>query len=143
MSHLQGRYINLSTSTDRRRKTEESLKSLGIHDYYSRYEAIQGNNDDAKRIGLSAGELGLWLSWLDLLQEEIKNENNYEYLHIIEDDVIISQAFAKLIRNHIQINTNFDILMTDMYVNPSIYLGIKEEYKSKAKQGTIEIKKDF
>ena len=61
-------------------------------------------------------------------------------LHII---VIISEHFAKLIQNHMRITTPFDILMTDMYVNPSIYLGIKNEYKSKANIGAIGIKRNF
>ena len=143
MTSLRGRYINLRNSEDRRKKLEGNLKDLGILNYYSRYEAMEGKDDIAKEAGLRNGELGLWLSWLDLLQKEIENEEKYEYLHIIEDDVIIGRHFAKLIQNQLNINATFDILMTDMYVNPSIYLGIKDEYKTMARNETIGIKRNF
>ena len=59
MTSLRGRYINLRNSEDRRKKLEGNLKDLGILNYYSRYEAMEGKDDIAKEAGLRNGELGL------------------------------------------------------------------------------------
>ena len=143
VSYIRGRYINLDKSIERREKLDKHLEELGLQEHYSRFEAIRGGKDQASKSALRPGELGLWLSWLNLLEEEISNEENYEYLHIIEDDVIMSEKLSTIIKSESKIKAKFDILMTDMYVNTSIYLGIKDEYRSMAKSGRIGIKENF
>ena len=143
VSYIRGRYINLDKSIERREKLDKHLEELGLQEHYSRFGAIRGDKNQASKSALRPGELGLWLSWLNLLEEEINNEENYEYLHIIEDDVIMSEKLSTIIKSESKIKAKFDILMTDMYVNTSIYLGIKDEYRSMAKSGRIGIKENF
>ena len=42
---------------------------------------------------LNNGEQGLWETWISLLEEKLAND--YEFLHIMEDDCIVSSEFKK------------------------------------------------
>ena len=118
---LKGRYINLDKSAGRKEKLERHLEELGINSKYQRFSALVGNKEEADRAGLNQGELGLWNSWISLLNEEIESSENYKFLHIIEDDAIFSKKFINFIERLPDIDVRFDILFTDMHVNPNIY----------------------
>ena len=66
----RGRFINLNDSKARRYEIEENLQKLNIINRYSRFEAIKGDPAEAKARNITTGELGLWQSWLNLLNEE-------------------------------------------------------------------------
>ena len=121
MKNFKGVYINLEESKVRRENVKRQLLELGIERAYRRFSAIKGNEEEAKKRGLSNGELGLWKSWISLLKEESETEDEYEYLHIAEDDIILSKAFKICLGKIEKDSDPFDIIATDMYVNPSIY----------------------
>lgn len=127
MPDLRGRFINLRESTDRRKEIEDQLDELNVSQYYERFEAIRGEKYEAERRGLNSGELGLWKSWLKILEEEENLcQQDYVYLHIIEDDCILNEKLYSLLQNNRGINRKFDAIATDMYVNPSVYEVLKE-----------------
>lgn len=122
MQKIRGRYINLSESGARRAKIEKQLHDLQLENNYERFDAIRGEAQEAKERGLKAGELGLWKSWLGILKEEKnRKEEQSRFLHIIEDDCKLTNYLYKLIKADDNLEERFDILATDMYVNPSIY----------------------
>ena len=140
MKKVKGVYINLDSSEERRKLLESNLRHNKLLEEYSRFDAIRGNQEEASRRGLSVGELGIWHSWTKVLENEIdKNEFDYEYLHIIEDDIIIGDQFSQLINQLHKTPKEMDIIYTDMYVNPSIYKSYKEVFKQAIKDGCIRL----
>ena len=49
------------------------------------------------------------------------DERNFDYIHITEDDVIISNEFYKFTDSPSNKDPKADIIMTDMYVNIEVY----------------------
>lgn len=136
----RGRYINLKESKERRSEVEKVLNTLGIINRYSRFPAIKGDPKEAQDRKITSGALGLWQSWLGLLNEEKNNiENGEDYLHIIEDDCIISRALCKSIEKNAHYYDHFDIIVTDMYVNPSVYRVISERVFQAKNKSEISI----
>ena len=120
MNKLKGIFINLDESTSRRTDIETQLMKLGLSNQYRRFKAIRGDKKEAKDRRLSGGELGLWRSWIKLLEDELANDETYEYLHIAEDDIVLSPVFKKF-ADKIGEFEDADMITTDMYVNPSIH----------------------
>ena len=120
MKKFKGIYINLAECTERRRQFKEQLETLGISEYYARFEAIKGDKHEAKCRGISAGEIGLWKSWIKILEDQRKKKTDYYFIHIAEDDALLSKTFVELI-GKLEVEPDWDMLATDMYVNPSIY----------------------
>ena len=139
MTILKGRYINLRESVIRKNHIEHQLRMLGISHCYSQFEAIKGNITEASTRQLEAGELGIWKSWIRLLREEIDQNDNFDYLHIIEDDCILTREVYKLIKNLSTIENKYDLIATDMYVNPSIYKRLNKEIGAKEKDNQIKL----
>ena len=139
MPTILGKYINLARSAERRKIMELHLDDLGLTEIYQRFEAETGDPKEAEQKNLSKGELGLWRSWLKLLKQETENSQSYDYLHIIEDDAILSQQLKTLINNIERWQNKFDILVTDMYVNPSIYNNFESTYRPMIHENKIAI----
>ena len=139
---IKGYFINLEESQERKNKLIDNLRLFGLNKNYSRFNAIRGNSAEATKIGLKSGELGLWKSWINLLKHEIDNsEEEYELLHIIEDDVVMSdktQNALSMINNRKQ---SFDILFTDMYINPNIHMQIGAETKQLMNENKMTVRK--
>ena len=139
MTVLRGRYINLENSHARKIQIEKQLTTLGQQNNYKRFEAIRGDDVEASKRNLRAGELGIWKSWIKLLSEESIDDEQYEFLHIIEDDCILTKELYKVIENSRSISPNYDLLVTDMYVNPSIYRYLAKSAAINKKNKKVEI----
>ena len=144
MAIVRGRYISLGESAERRSRLEQHLQELGVAERYSWFPAIRGDAKAAATRSLRAGELGLWHSWLQLLQEELKHpEQNYDWLHIVEDDAELSRPFLVFCERLKPDIPRFDLLFTDMYVNPSIHRSLAHSHRELIVRGTIQVKTDL
>lgn len=148
MNNIRGYYINLESSTKRREEMECQIKNLGYMNTYERYNAKTSTNDEANDRGLSKSELGLWKSWQGILETEIKKYGNqeYGYLHILEDDAIINREIWKLtqkLKKHKHNYLDIHILFTEMYVNAQFWLELKEKTEKLKKDGAIIINKKY
>lgn len=141
---IKGYYINLESSTERREILVENLKACGVERNYQRFDAIKGDPIEASQLKLKAGELGLWKSWISLLNYEIKNpDKDYHYLHFIEDDVIMDEKTANALKICCMHNGDFDILFTDMYVNPSVHIQMGKYCKTLMQKEKVTIEKNI
>ena len=50
-------------------------------------------------------------------------------LHILEDDARLSAQFISTVKQIADYSQNFDILATDMYVNPSVYRALIDQHE--------------
>ena len=144
MAIVRGRFINLASSTGRRRRLEQHLHDLGISKRYSWFPAISGDATAAAALGLGAGEWGLWQSWLQLLQEELNSpEASFDWLHIVEDDAELSRPFRVFCQQLKPGLPAFELLFTDMYVNPSIYRSFAPQHQALHTRGEVQFKTDL
>ena len=122
MASFKGFYINLKKDKERDFVLRKELERRGRLSKYEKFTAVEGNTEEASKRSLKAGEDGIWKSWIKLL-EMIENDSNknYVYVHIIEDDAIVSDQLYSLIDQLSDEEPMMDILMTDMYTNTSIY----------------------
>lgn len=139
MKILKGYYINLDESRKRRKSIEDHLRSLNLANHYRRFPASKGSETEAKGKNLSRGEVGLWKSWLSLLANELKSDEEYSLLHILEDDARLTIDFSNTIREVVAYSHNFDMLATDMYVNPSIYNALVKQHNQLKNQNKFAI----
>ena len=143
MQLLKGYFINLEESKHRRKRIESHLKSLNLDQQYERFPAARGTKSESQQLNLSSGEVGLWKSWLTLLETELKNEDEYLLLHILEDDARLSTQFASTVKEIANYSRNLDMLATDMYVNPSIYKALCEQHDNLKNQKKFAIFHDL
>lgn len=143
MARIKGKYINLDNSLSRRVDIEKQINEFRLTKEYERFNAQRSNQEEAASRGLKIGELGLWKSWIKLLEDESKvSEKDYDYLHIIEDDVILSREFNQFVNKLTSMRPGYDILVTDMYVNPSIYKYLNQEHEKNKEKKICKIYKD-
>ena len=143
MAVIRGRYISLPTSTDRRARLEQHLQDLGVSAMYGWFPAVRGDTEGAKARGLGPGEWGLWQSWIHLLDEELINQDTeYDWLHITEDDVELSNPFQIFCQRLKSSKPQYELLFTDMYVNPSIYRLLAQQHQNLQKGKKVEFKQD-
>ena len=138
MKRVKGIYINLAECTERRRQFKDQLKTLGISENYARFEAIKGDKYEARCRGISAGEIGLWKSWMKILEDQREKKTDSDFIHIAEDDALISKTFVELI-GKLRVEPDWDMLATDMYVNPSIYNSWAESHRKLFREKKIGI----
>ena len=122
------------------------MQELNVANSYQRFEAIKGNKtkETNTKTNLSNGEIGIWKSWIKILETESRNNSkDYKYLHIIEDDIILGQDLYKMIGRIANNDITFDILITDMYVNPPIYKELSKEYRRLIRNEKYAISTDF
>ena len=144
MAIILGRYISLTSSQQRRSRLEQHLQKLGIEKRYRWFPAIRGNAEKAAAHGLLPGELGIWQSWLKLLQEEMTTTtSSYDWLHIVEDDAELSHHFIAFCQQLKEGAPQFDLLFTDMYVNPSIHRSFADEHQRLKARGEIQLRTDI
>ncbi|MAH57971.1 MAG: hypothetical protein CMN91_05985, partial [Synechococcus sp. ARS1019] len=144
MAVIRGRYISLAESLERRSRLEQHLQELGVQERYSWFPAVHGDTETAAARGLRPGEWGLWQSWLQLLKEELTHtQSSYDWLHIVEDDAELSGHFLAFCDHLREGQPTFDLLFTDMYVNPSIHRSFAEEHQRLETLGQIQLKTDL
>ena len=142
MTQLKGVFINLDDQRERRSRLERHLGQLGLEGRYQRFSAVRGDPDRARERGLNPGEFGLWQSWLDLLQSASASEG-FDYLHIVEDDVELSREFVVFSEGLNPDGGAFDLLVTDMYVNPSIHRALAMQHDQQRRQRVIDVRSDL
>jgi GR25 family glycosyltransferase involved in LPS biosynthesis len=117
MADWTGAYINLDRSTDRRAAIEAQLARADLD--YGRFPAVDGG----AQLGgsrLLPGQLGCWLSHQRLVSEL----GGTSWLHVIEDDAILSTATKPLLVQMIdsgQIDA-FDLVFLDIAFAPDMSL---------------------
>ena len=136
---VKGYFINLEESKERRIAISRHLNELGCAEQYSRFPAVRGEANSIMRRGLTRGEQGLWITWMNLLASEADNTEDYEYLHIIEDDALLGKDFLSFMQSLKKQEIKFDMLVTDMYVNPAVYLKLANTKRRLEKKNEISI----
>ena len=142
MTQLQGVFINLDDQLERRSRLEQHLNQLGLQGRYKRFSAVRGDPDQARERSLNPGEFGLWQSWLQLLQSASASKG-FDYLHIVEDDVELSSEFVEFSEGLNPAVGAFDLLVTDMYVNPSIHRALAMQHDQQRRQRAIDVHSDL
>ena len=138
MARIKGYYINLERSTQRCERMQKHIKEQGLTAFYQRYAAIDGAKCSPNGRDLNSGEIGLWETWISLLEKE-KLKNNYDFLHIMEDDYLISKEFKEFCRQLPNDNLGSDLIVTEMYANPNVYQHLIEEHKRLRNENKIKI----
>jgi GR25 family glycosyltransferase involved in LPS biosynthesis len=139
VSMYQGFYINLDRAVERRHLLELQLEQAGLADRYCRFPAIDGQQitygPDAVP---GSAALGCTLSHLSVLKSQLGSE---KHLHILEDDAVLHRDIARvfeafLCQEHLP---DWDVLMTDLFVPPDVYLFklLHQKYKESAETGAI------
>jgi GR25 family glycosyltransferase involved in LPS biosynthesis len=135
----KGFYINLDRDAERRDLLEQRLEQEGFAGKYTRFPAVDG-----KRItyGPDAvpgwAALGCLLSHLSVLKSQLGSDH---HLHIIEDDALLhrdlGRAFEAFI-SHEQ-EQEWDILMTDIFLPPDVYLFkyLHQAYNESVRTGSL------
>ena len=143
MAKIWGCYVNLDRCEERRQRLERNLKELGIAQRYERFRAISGDEQNARDRGLNAGEFGIWQTWLELLRNiSTATTSEWDYLHVLEDDAEISSQFIDFCDQLSGSEPVFDLLVTDMYVNPSIHRTLAEQHDQMKRRDAIKILRD-
>jgi GR25 family glycosyltransferase involved in LPS biosynthesis len=89
-----GYYINLDRDEARRRDVEAQLQHLGLAERYQRFAAVDGRALPPRKNAGNPAELGCYLSHLEVIRRNIDFDG---WLHIVEDDVVISRHAASAI----------------------------------------------
>jgi GR25 family glycosyltransferase involved in LPS biosynthesis len=119
MARIRGYVINLLEAAERRGRMAQQLTDLELLPHYRLFEAKRGSSSEESRRGLSQGEDGLWRSVLALLRSAPLDEA--DYLHILEDDAVLTQAFCNWITKLSRDSPKHQIWFTDMYAGASVY----------------------
>ena len=143
MAKIRGFYVNLDHCEERRQRLERNLKRLEIAQRYERFPAISGDEQNAEVRGMNAGEFGIWQTWLELLRNvSTTATSDWDYLHVLEDDAEISSQFIDFCDQLSGSEPVFHLLVTDMYVNPSIYRALAEQHDQMKWRDAIKIRRD-
>lgn len=115
-SNLQGLYINLARSTERRALCEQQLSQANLVDTYRRLEAVDGSlmQHQPSPSKLSPAKIGCWLSHIAALEQACQHSG---HTHILEDDFQLTDAFNGFIDNLAQYTAaldDWDIIFTDV-----------------------------
>lgn len=126
---VRGFYINLDRSEDRRQQAEIELQKLGSLGQYQRFPAIDGTAVTEWGGVPNRGELGCFLSHLEVIRRNVGFDG---WLHIIEDDVILSRYAAPAIA---ALTSNpdldrFDVIFTNVMfeANPWFISALREQF---------------
>jgi GR25 family glycosyltransferase involved in LPS biosynthesis len=91
---VRGFYINLDRSEERRLHIESEVRKLAPLGTYRRYAAVEGRSVEGWPHAGNRAELGCYLSHLGVIRE---NSGYDGWLHVVEDDVVISKHTAGVI----------------------------------------------
>ena len=73
------------------------------------------------------------------LLNEAEDKNEYDYFHFIEDDALYKRIHAML-SSLGNTRAEHDIIVTDMYTNPDIFLKLEPRCRHNKAEGIIEIR---
>jgi GR25 family glycosyltransferase involved in LPS biosynthesis len=110
-----GYFINLDRSRERRTEIEQQLAALKLDAAYQRFKAADGNTLKLPNPHLKNGEMGCFISHYLLMKKTMEKS---EPLHVIEDDVLLSQQMVPVLDATIAAGEleRYDIIFTDTYV---------------------------
>jgi len=124
----RGYYINLARSPERRAEVESQFARHGLAERYARFEAADGNSLKLANPHLKEGEIGCFISHYLVLK---KNLDRTEPLHVVEDDVVLSQHTRPVIDAVLgEELAKYDLVFTDTYVplHPDFLKAYKAQY---------------
>lgn len=135
---LEGYYINLDDSLDRKDSLISHLQELGLENYYQRFAAPTLNSEEKKNLrGLKTlGELGIWKSYITLLDSISLEKALPDFVHIIEDDTRLNVSFYKILSSFLNMvhddgNTgSVDIFFLDYFLDTSLFEKIAKRQNS-------------
>lgn len=116
-----GFYINLAGSDERKHALLKNLDAIECADRYQRFDAVRGA-DVATQFDttLSAGELGCWLSHLEIWRQartaDAANSLGFAF-HIVEDDAVLTRTLPAFLGSFTGL-PEWDIIFTDVYFHP-------------------------
>lgn len=116
--NYKGLYINLDRSTDRHEYIEGELARNNLRGY-QRFVATDGNALGFPQGRLTDGELGCFTSHYLAM---IKNLDSDLPIHIIEDDIVLSEYVEPVLDNVLGSFSPFDIIYTDISVPVDVHL---------------------
>jgi GR25 family glycosyltransferase involved in LPS biosynthesis len=109
---IQGFYINLDRSIDRRHAIETQIEALGIGHVYKRFPAVDGSKL-APAGRMKPGEVGIFRSHHDVLARARKGG---KFIHVLEDDSLLSEFMLPAIGLALGrgMFDRFDVIFTDI-----------------------------
>ena len=118
MVDFQGFWLNLDRCGERAIWMQKRLAELHLSEQYLRISGVEGDDKEAASRGLKRGEWGAWLGWIRMLDEA--SQSSAPFVHLMEDDVDISDSFAKLVQDDLLhgILAKQKVACTDAYVSP-------------------------
>jgi hypothetical protein len=90
---IEGVYINLDRSPERRGEMERQIESLGLPYPVRRLAAVDGQKQPGRPGEFTPGQYGCWLSHLMALEQSVGREC---HTHIMEDDALLGAALPIL-----------------------------------------------
>lgn len=110
---VRGFYINLDRSLERRAQVEAEVAGLAGVGNYRRFAAVDGALSPVRPELGQRGALGCFLSHLQLMRE---NVGSPDWLHVVEDDVMVSRYAAAAIEMVAQspIYGHLDLVFTNL-----------------------------
>ena len=92
--------VSGSISIDMRsvRSVQSRLDELHLSGQYLRVSGVDGDPNEAASHGLKPGEWGAWQGWIRMLN---KASIICFFVHLMEDDVDISDMFPKLVQDEL------------------------------------------
>ncbi|MCB4378580.1 glycosyltransferase family 25 protein [Synechococcus sp. MU1650] len=140
MASIEGRIISLIEAKSRQQNIYNNLKSLKQFHNYQFFTAIRGSDRKLERRGLSKGEHGLWQSVLSILDDTKNIKGNY--IHLLEDDAVISDQFFRWAENLPVKAGTAHIYFTDMWVGKQNFSQLKSISTEAKKSNKIFLVKD-
>lgn len=118
MVGLQGFWLNLDRCGDRAAWMQSRLGELGLSAQYQRVAGVEGDAAEASCRGLKLGEWCAWQGWIRMLEQA--SQSSAAVVHLMEDDVDISDSFLKLVEVELlhELLARQKIVCTDGYVSP-------------------------
>lgn len=112
-SRIEGYYINLDRSPDRRESMERQIKALGLEKVYRRFPAIDGA-PAAYSGRLRSGEVGCFHSHAELMR---RAKPDGKIIHVLEDDSLLSEFFFPAVCHTIDSGAfeRYDLIYTDIH----------------------------
>jgi GR25 family glycosyltransferase involved in LPS biosynthesis len=116
----RGVYINLDRSQLRRAGIETQLNELGLAGLYQRFSAVDGTGLAPPNGGFTAGELACYKSHLEVIRI---HEGLDRWLHVIEDDILISRHAGSAIQAVTSTAdcAGYDVIFTNVLLHAPAY----------------------
>ncbi|HLK23977.1 MAG TPA: glycosyltransferase family 25 protein [Caulobacteraceae bacterium] len=126
---VRGFYINLDRSDARRAEAEREVQKLAGLGAYQRFSAVDGAVETRWPAVPNRGELGCFLSHLEVIRQNVGFDG---WLHVVEDDVVVSRYAAPAIAaitGAAELD-QFDVIFTNAMfgTNPWFIAALREQF---------------